>query len=226
MAPALQDTLLQLFEHVHNDPDSLPSVPIKEWQEGSAERQMLESFSGMMEQVHERIHQLKQAEQQVREQEELYHSAFDATNDGLFIGDLDGTIVEANPAACKMYGYTHEEMIGLTGINLNHPDSRPLVEELNATLPPLGTRPRLVAMRKDGSTFHTEGQVAVFTYNGKPHRIAAVRDISTQMQAEEQLREKEEQYRAIFEASLDMLVISKLEDGRIVEANPAACQML
>src|SRR6516162_7236117 len=141
--------------------------------------------------------------------EELYHSAFDATNDGLFIGDLDGTIVEVNPAACKMYGYTHEEMIGLTGFHLNHPDSYPLIEELNATLPPLGTRPRLVAVRKDGTTFHTEGQVAVFPYQGKLHRVAAVRDITAQVQAEEQLHEREEQYRAIFEASLDMLVISK-----------------
>ena len=203
MRPALQETLLQLFEHIHDDPDSFPFVPVDEWDQGSTERHLLESFRAMTEQVHERIHQLRQTEQQVREQEELYHSAFDATNDGLFIGDLDGTIVEVNPAACNMYGYTHEEMIGLTGFHLNHPDSHPLVEELNAKLPPPATRPLLLALRKDGTTFYTEGQVAVFPYRGKLHRVAAVRDITAQVQAEEQLREREEQYRNIFEATYD-----------------------
>jgi PAS domain S-box-containing protein len=226
MSPALQETLLELFEHVRDDPDSFPSVPVDEWGEGSAERQLLESFCSMAEQVHERIHQLKQTEQFVREQEELYHSAFDATHDGLFIGDLEGEIVEVNPAACEMYGYSHEEMIGLTGFQLNHPDSHPIVEELNAKLPPPpGTRPRLLALRKDGTTFYTEGQVAVFPYQGKLHRVAAVRDITAQVQAEQQLREREEQYRSVFEATTDGLTINDLEDGHVVEANPAACQM-
>ena len=44
-------------------------------------------------------------------------------------------------------------------------------------------------------------------------------------QAEEELREREAQYRAIFEASTDALLIQNLEDGRVVEANPAACKM-
>jgi PAS domain S-box-containing protein len=224
MNPAIQDTLLQLFEHVQHDPASLPTIPIDEWDEGSAEWRLLESFRCMAEQVHERFCQLGQAEQHVREQEELYHSAFDATNDGLFIGDLDGTIVEVNPAACKMYGYTHEEMIGLTGFHLNHPDSHPLIEELNATLPPPGTRPRLMAVRKDGTTFYTEGQVAAFTYKGKQHRVAAVRDITSQVQAEEQLREREEQYRSIFEATYDGIDIFD-SDGFFVEVNPAFCNM-
>jgi PAS domain S-box-containing protein len=43
-------------------------------------------------------------------------------------------------------------------------------------------------------------------------------------QAEEQLREREAQYRSIFEATSDGMVIRTL-DGVAVEANPAACQM-
>ena len=224
MTQDFQDTLLQLFDQVRHDPESLPAMPLDNRQEGSVEWRLLESFRGMLGQVHERIHQLKQAEEQLREQEELYHNAFDATHDGLFIGDLDGTIVEANPAACEMYGYTHEEMIGLTGIHLNHPDSHAQVEELNATFPPPGARPRLVALRKDGTTFYTEGQVSIFTYKGKPHRVAAVRDITEQVEAEQQLREKEEQYRSIFEATSDGLIIRNM-DGAVVQVNPAACKM-
>src|SRR5215471_5312947 len=113
MSPTIQDTLLQLFEHVHHDPDSLIDVPIDEWDEGSTEQQLLTSFSSMMEQVQQRIHQLRQAEQQLREREEKFRSVFEATGDGLFVIDLDGFVVEANPAACKQLGYTYEEIIGL-----------------------------------------------------------------------------------------------------------------
>src|SRR5947209_16983070 len=41
---------------------------------------------------------------------------------------------------------------------------------------------------------------------------------------EQELHEKEEQYRSIFEATTDGLIIRNL-DGFTVEANPAACSM-
>jgi PAS domain-containing protein len=60
------------------------------------------------------------------EKEWQYRSIFDAANDGLIINDLEtGLVVEANPAACVMHGYTQEEFIGL-----------PL-----RGLPPVGTYP-------------------------------------------------------------------------------------
>ena len=37
MTQDIQDTLLQLFESVRHDPESLPSVSLEGWQEGSAE---------------------------------------------------------------------------------------------------------------------------------------------------------------------------------------------
>ena len=224
MTPAFQDILLQLFDDVHQNPDSLPTVPSEEWDEGSTERQLLKSFRGMAEQVYERIHQLKQTEQQLREQEELYHSAFDATNDGLIIGDLDGTIVEVNPAASQMYGYSQAEMIELTGFHLIHPSSHSQLEELITHPPSSGTRTRLLALRKDGSTFHAEGYLSTFTYKGKPLLLSVGRDVTERVEAERQLREREEQYRSIFEATYDGINILDM-DGFLVEVNPAFCHM-
>ena len=43
-----------------------------------------------------------------------YRNIFEAASDGLVIYDIEkAVIVEANPAACSMHGYTHEEFIGL-----------------------------------------------------------------------------------------------------------------
>src|SRR4051794_12438242 len=46
-----------------------------------------------------------------------------------------------------------------------------------------------------------------------------------QRRVEAQLREREGQYRAIFESTLDGLIINDLETGAVVEANSAAHRM-
>ena len=44
--------------------------------------------------------------------EKEYRGIFEAASDGLVIYDVEtDSIVEANPAACEMHGYTREEFI-------------------------------------------------------------------------------------------------------------------
>lgn len=53
--------------------------------------------------------------------------------------------------------------------------------------------------------YHEDGYCIkknLFDYKGKPHVLSVVRDVTEQVQAEEQLREKEAQYRSIFEEEL------------------------
>lgn len=56
----------------------------------------------------------KKAEKALRGQERQYEKIFNSATDGLLIYDRSGNIVEANPQACKMYGYSHEEFITLS----------------------------------------------------------------------------------------------------------------
>ena len=59
------------------------------------------------------------------EREQQYRSIFDAAVDGFIVHDLEtGLVVEANPAACLMHGYEHEEFIGLLLTSIIHPDSQ------------------------------------------------------------------------------------------------------
>ena len=90
---------------------------------------LLSSFGSMMEQVQHRTLQFMQTEQQSHEQAEQYRSIFEATSDALTVFDLDGFIVEANPAACSVYGCTYEELVGLHGSVLTHPDNLPMMAE-------------------------------------------------------------------------------------------------
>jgi len=50
------------------------------------------------------------------------------------------------------------------------------------------------------------------------------RDVSEQKRAEDALRESEEQFRAVFDGALDAMVVTD-DQGRFLEANPAACQL-
>ena len=227
MNTAFQDTLLQLFQQVTDDPDRMPDIQVNGWKEGSAERQLLSSFQEMLERVQQRMQEGLKVEQELREKEAQYRSIFEAAIDALFIANMNGYIVEANPAACHAYGYTYEEFIGLHGTAITAPDSQHLVAQALQAIR-AGDRfqvpIRAAGLRKDGSTFMTDGYSTPFLYKGTLHILAVIRDVTEQMQAAEQLREKEAQYRGIFEASTDGLIIADM-DGYIVEANPATCRM-
>jgi len=55
----------------------------------------------------------KQVEDELREREEQYRSLFEAATDAMLVIGLDGVVGAANPAACKLYGYTEAELVGL-----------------------------------------------------------------------------------------------------------------
>jgi PAS domain S-box-containing protein len=53
-----------------------------------------------------------------------------------------------------------------------------------------------------------------------------IRDISEIKKSEEALRESEERFRAIFEGSLDAIFLADPESGEVIDANPAAEELL
>src|SRR5947209_15199240 len=171
----------------------------------------------------EELHALL-ADAELREREEQYRSIFEATTDGLVISDMEGHVVEANPAFCRISGYSRDELIGMPGTALTHPDSLYTVEQsLRAIREGGELNYQGLGRRKDGSVCPAEVHVGTFTYKGQPHMLAVVRDITDRVQAAEQLREREEAYRSIFESSLNAILIAD-QEGFIVEANPASCK--
>ncbi len=137
----------------------------------------------------------KQAEAQLREREQQYRSIFEATSDGLIIQDLQtGIVVGANPAACRMHGYTREEFVGLHPTTWVHPDDHDLIQEYARAVRAGGQfRGRRLHVRKDGSPLHVEVLGTTFTYLGKPHILCVVRDVSDQVRAREMLEQRVEE---------------------------------
>jgi PAS domain S-box-containing protein len=137
------------------------------------------------------ITERKRAEKRLRERDEQYHSIFESTSDGIVITDMDGFVVEANPAACALFGYTREEFIGLRAEDYIHPDYRTGIPEYVETIKREGwISARIVNVRKDGTSFPADVRGTSFLYWGKPRVLAMVRDATEQVKAQELLEKR------------------------------------
>jgi PAS domain S-box-containing protein len=141
------------------------------------------------------ISQRMSMETQLREREEQYRSIFDSVSDALFITDTDtGQVIDFNPAASRMHGYTDEEFRKLPIAGFVHPESRHLFSEYLQTVKDGKIfRARAVDVRKDGSTIPIEVFGTPVTFGGKRQILGVVRDITEEVQAYQLLEKRVEE---------------------------------
>lgn len=139
--------------------------------------------------------------------EEEYRTIFEAASDGLIIYDIeDDLVVEANPAACVMHGYTRAEFIGLNPAVFILPESHAQFREHVQTITADATIESLVIhKRKDDSLFHAEVRRSAINYRGRPCLLSVIRDVSHRIQTETILSE---QVRARLREQATLLAIS------------------
>jgi PAS domain S-box-containing protein len=163
------------------------------------------------------ITERKLAEARLREKEEQYRSIFETVSDGLFITDLDTSeLIDFNPAAAHMHGYTVEEFRQLRPPDFVHPDSYRLFEEYLTTVRAGGVyRARATDVRRDGSLLPIEVLGTSVTYGGQRRCLGVVRDIAEQVHAyqllEQRVEERTRELSALLEISHS--VASTLELG-------------
>ncbi len=175
------------------------------------------------------ITERKRADEALRVSEASYRAIFDAAEDAIFVHDIEtGAIVDANPRACAAFGYTREELKRLD-IGTLSAGERPYTQQ-----DAMGLIARAIAgerlriewhgRSKDGSLHWDEVFVKRVTIGGQDRILALTRDISARKAAEAALRASEEQYRAMFNASIDGLALWNAA-GEIVDTNPALWRM-
>ena len=156
----------------------------------------------------------KKAEAALRERESQYRSIFEAVQDGLFINTLNGALVDFNPFAARMHGYSVEEFRQLQPADFIHPSSYKIFDEYLRTVSAGGQfRGRALDQHRDGSLIHVEVLGRQFIYQGQPHTLAVVRDVTDQVEAyqllEQRVAERTRELLALLEVSRN--VASTLE---------------
>ncbi|MGB3651555.1 MAG: PAS domain S-box protein [Rivularia sp. (in: cyanobacteria)] len=134
----------------------------------------------------------QQVETELRQKEQQYRNIFETVSDGLFICDLEtGLVVTVNPAACELYDYSQEEFIGIHPTKFIHPCHYSLFESFLQTISAGESfHSHAITSRKDGSRLDVDVKGSQCIYNGKPHALSIVRDITQRQLAEEKLQKQ------------------------------------
>ncbi|OGO32509.1 MAG: hypothetical protein A2Z29_06830 [Chloroflexi bacterium RBG_16_56_11] len=170
----------------------------------------------------EDVTERKSAEEALRESEERFSKAFRSSPEMMMITTLkDGRYVEINESFTRITGYTREDVIGKKSTEID-------------TWVDSDARAKILAkLKKNGRIFNEETQFRVKSgethtmlfsaeqanIGGEPCLISVNVDITERKKAEEALRESEERFSAAFRYSPEIIVISNLDDGSIMETN-------
>jgi len=159
--------------------------------------------------------------------EEKFSKAFRLSPNAITLTRIsDGRHIEVNESFCRMMGYSHEEIIGKTAVDLNFWAS-------------LGERERMIQTLQNKTAIHNyelqfrnkSGQertallsIETIDIDGEACFLSISSDISDRQKAETALREAEEKYRNIYENALSG-IFQITPDGKYLSANPALAKL-
>ena len=130
------------------------------------------------------------------ENEKRYRLLFESAADAIFILDAEGEgagrIVQANPAAAAMHGYTMEELLTMRIQELDTPEeSSSVSERMQRLLKGEHIHVELLHRKKDGTIFPIEVSAGRFGVGGHRFILAIDRDITERKRAAEELQRME-----------------------------------
>lgn len=146
----------------------------------------------------------KRAAEELQVSEERFRAMFEHSAVGIGIMSLDRKVLDANPAICRIYGRTREELIGMSPTEITYPDDSPSANQLFKELIE-GQRDSYEMerryIRKNGEVFWAHVTMSsVRGSDGTPQYVVGmVIDIDKQKHAAEELHESQARFQAIFD---------------------------
>jgi two-component system cell cycle sensor histidine kinase/response regulator CckA len=131
---------------------------------------------------------------------------FEDTGIPMGVATPDGRWTRVNQALCELLGYREEDLLGGLAEGIIHPDDRPVQREavrlLLAGECPSYTSEYRCLRRTGEATWGLLTVTLVADAEGRPrHFVFAIQDISDRKRAETELRESEERYRLVVQAT-------------------------
>jgi PAS domain S-box-containing protein len=161
-----------------------------------------------------------EADSSLRESEEKYRQIFSIGSDSLFMVEFTtGKILDVNPTACKMFGYTKDALMRMKLKHLFVTDEsfeKQIAEQKVIIL-------NEVCRKQDESDFPVEVSLSYFNWSGRKVAVASIRDISERIIAQEELIKSEQKFKQLFDDSNDAIFIIK--NYRIIDLNKKAISL-
>ncbi len=163
----------------------------------------------------------KLAEEVIRDSETSYRGIFDSVAEAIYIQSKDGTFLDVNRGAEKMYGYTRDELIGQNPLFVAAPGRNDLEAVAECVHRAFRGKPQQLEFwgrRKNGEIFPKDVRLYKGLFFGQVVVIAVATDITERKQADQALRDSEKKYREL----VNSMPLSEFEldrKGNITFAN-------
>ena len=168
----------------------------------------------------------KKVEEALQQSEDKFRLAFQTSPDAININRLeDGRYVDINQGFMDQTGFTREEVIGRTTLEINIWHDRADRERLVQGLRERGYYENLEAQfrRKDGSLGTGLMSARLLMLGEIPHVISITKDISERKRVEQTLLESEERFRSLVDNAPDAIFIQA--QGQFAYVNKAAVEL-
>jgi PAS domain S-box-containing protein len=159
---------------------------------------------------------------ELQDRERLYHTVFESSPDAIFIEDLDGNVLEANPAACRLHGLTRTQLIGKNVADLVPNEHREGVVRQTQLV---DTEVESYSLRIDGTKIPVSIRASSIDYMGRPAILLHVRDISARRKAQAAMLESQQHYKLLFNTHPQPMWVHDLENERFLAVNEAAVRL-
>jgi two-component system cell cycle sensor histidine kinase/response regulator CckA len=184
----------------------------------------LSGFPGQVIVAHSDITGQKNALERVEESEQRFRTFFEEAPDAIFLEGLDDTIIDANPAATRLLGYSREEFLKMSIPDLQAPEVRGVKGEVLRTELELEGCFESVNLHKSGLRVPVEVHNHVIQREGKKEVLSIVRDHTEHKKIEEELLQSRKMYQDLFE-NLPVGAYQSSLDGRVLAVNRACLKM-
>src|SRR3954469_20468562 len=127
--------------------------------------------------------------------------------DAILVIDNEGRYQEANPAACRLLGYTREELLQRQSTDVI-PHGAAWVAVAEAANRTEGSwRGEIELIRKDGSLAPVEACTVAISGPPGPLYASFLRDVTERKQAVEQVRQNDVRFRSLLRKASDIITI-------------------
>jgi len=180
-----------------------------------------DEYNSMKELYEGEILEYKNAIEKLRKSEEKYRLAYRVSPDSININRLsDGMYISVNEGFTKILGYTENESLGRTSLEMNiwvnSEDRRRMVREVETKgyIKDFETR----FQSKNGDIVYGLMSASLLVLEGVPHILTVVRDITVRKKAEESLAKEQFLINALMDSLTDHVYFKDL-DSRFIRNN-------